>query len=242
MLSRYDVDGIQYRDMRDKLYFNKYKYRARIFIPGLNGYYNARSYASACVSISKLDDRYYSIQKNLFENNKEQVKRWFTWRDSARDKIAEGLVMIMRTANSGSVYSNDLEILRTLDSLGASVDYTVVESIAVGTLYFARKPKHNYRMYMRNTRVDADSKQQLLEWLLKKSTDYHMSSALRGFLNYNRRYVWNRYHMRRDFYVEYDSEHMGSYLKLIWGEYFSDTYQLLKQSTPYETPEQSTEK
>lgn len=175
-----DVDLI---DKRSSLYYGKYNYRARFYCSGIN-------LAWYCDTVEDVDLRAKKVGKARTKHTDiDGVKKFIKWKldqpNAFKGKNKQGVIRI--EGNVAAVFSNDLSLLKTLDSLGYKVDYTQVEdNIIEGVKFFKEEPKFKRRIYLKSKRVKDDFHQKLKEFVKRyKDTDNRMvpSPSLQQWLN-----------------------------------------------------------
>ena len=121
--------------------------------------------------------RLASSKKYYKDANPETLKNVLNWFNNNPKKKCGYASRI--EGNIASVFSNDLNFLKTLESTGAHVDYTEVENtVPEGTKYFVNEPKYKYRVYLRSKRVSDDFHNKLREFFERyENTDTVMNPS-----------------------------------------------------------------
>ena len=98
---------------------------------------------------------------------------------------------------------------------------------SVGVKFFARKPKHKYRVYLRSKRVD-DSLHIELDELFKRTKSLYPSPALLVWARTrSHRYgLWYFRWTSSTHFIDYDDESVLSYLALTHGDILGRRYKL----------------
>lgn len=144
--------------VRDKLFYKKYKYKARFYCPGIQIIMYAR------------DDKWI---KNQLANPRNKDIRPYSGKileffDFYKEHhlCKNDLVTIRLDYNVTSVFSNDLKLLQTLEDIGCPIEYTeAIDSIPEGIKYFVKEPKHKYRLYFKSKRVSESFPEKLKSWI-----------------------------------------------------------------------------
>lgn len=219
-------DGIEYIDSRAGLYYGKYKYRARIYISGIT----AAWWASTETELDVLIKRSYRW-KNL---NKSLLLSYFMWINSLPPKTSK-TYSIRLEGNTAAVFSNDLNLLKTAESIGAVLDYTEVDqSVPQGTKYFVREPAHKFRFYLKSKRVSdsfpADL-QNFIDRYSKTDTVIIPSPALSKWLNRGgvAKYIWMRNYCSSSYFIDYDDESTLTLFTLLFDGMISRRFKLEKR-------------
>lgn len=233
-----NVPGIDFYDYRDSQYYNKYEYRARFNLRGIRYTWYVKNHAELDHKINN-SKGYYGIRKEdkeIVNDNLSALKAFITWRN---DRKTDKLAMIRIEGNTIAAFSNDLNLLKTLENIDSKVvvDYTQVQCNAfIGVKSFVAEPKHNYRVYLKSKRVTTEFAKDLHE-LLSRSKDLYPSDALRYWLvnsqNYSHpSYSWRYRWSSASHFIDYDDVSTISYLLLIHGDMMGKRYKLEKRAEP----------
>ena len=217
-------------DNRETLYYGKYRYRARLKLYGLNRTYNAKSILDVIERIRK-----YSRLKDD-EIDVDSLERFIQWRNkyASPDNISEKQAMIRIESMTAGVFSNDLELLQTLEFIAGAdcVDYTEVDtSVPTGIKYFVKKPQYNYRLYLKSKRVNEKFVSELSRFIDRyKDTDTVIvpSEALTKWLKGNVKHWLYRY-CSGHYYIEYNDESTHSLMGLMFGDMIRCRFKLEKR-------------
>lgn len=226
-------DGVGYIDHRD-LYFGKFNYRARVHMIG----------AYLCSYATKKED----FQKRIKINKKtmagakvDELVLFADWKNTQKKEKKSDITFRIE-GQSASVFSNNLEFLRELESLGFNVDFTAIEDVVpVGIKYFVNEPKFKYRIYLKSKRVSEDFPKKLKnmfdrykgtgtkispspslnDWLTERGTP-----SLGGYLSWKRSYCSSHY------FIEYNDESFITIFALTFTGIISRKYTLEKRPEP----------
>jgi hypothetical protein len=217
-------------DRRETLYYGKYRYRARLKLYGLNRTYNAKSVLDVVERIRK-----YSRTKEG-EIDIDSIERFINWRNkhASLDNKSEKQAMIRIESMTAGVFSNDLELLQTLEFIAGAdcVDYTEVDtSVPTGIKYFVKKPQYNYRLYLKSKRVNEKFVSELSRFIDRyKDTDTVIvpSEALTKWLKGNVKHWLYRY-CSGHYYIEYNDESTYSLMGLMFGDMIRCRFKLEKR-------------
>lgn len=217
-------------DNRETLYYGKYRYRARLKLFGLNRTYQAKSIIDVLERIRK-----YSRPKDD-EIDVDNISRFIDWRNKYAnpDSTLEKQVMIRVESMTAGVFSNDLQLLKTLEFIAGSdaVDYTEIDtSIPTGIKYFVKKPRYNYRLYLKSKRVNDKFISELSRFIERyKETDTVIvpSEALKKWLKGNVKH-WLHHYCSSHYYIEYNDESTHSLIGLMFGDMISRRFKLEKR-------------
>lgn len=234
-----NVPGIDFYEYRDTDYYNKYKYRARFYLFGVRYTWYSKTSADFIRRINNTKKNgYLSIRKEdrtQILANIDTITSFIDWRDARRqDKTAS----IRVEHNTVAVFSNDLELLKSLENLGPelTVDYTETKlGEFVGIKYFVKEPKHKYRVYFKSKVIDGTFVVQLKD-LITRTKELYPSESLRHWLHRytlnNYTFSWKYRYTNANHFIEYDDESTLSYLALMHGEFLGKRYKLEKRPEP----------
>ena len=229
-----DVPDIDFYEFRDELYYNKYQYKAKFVLDGVRYTWYTKTPEELEKRINAKKPIYYGIRKEdraAVMANLETIKQFITWRNQCK---ANKTANIRVEFNSVSVFSNDLELLKSLDNLGngLKVDYIQVQtSKFVGVKSFMKEPKHKYRVYLKTKLVEGSLIGDLYD-LINKTPELYPSESLKYWLRGARdpsRYSWRYRHTSATHFIDYDNESTLSYLELMHGDYLVKRYKLEKR-------------
>ena len=225
-----DVPGIDYYDYRDMDYFDKFKYRARIVLPGVRLTYWTKNLDEwkEKVRTGRTWGRTYTKQEKEIMLAKADKMEKFLDLKKAIKKDKNGSIRI--EGDTAAIFSNDLQFLQDLKSWAENIDFT--ESICSqykGTKYFVNNPAHKYRVYFKSKRVDTHVHGELHR-LLSQSKSLIPSKAFEKWLFelYGQKKWKNRY-LSSAYFIEYDDESTLSYLALMHGDILGKKYKLEKR-------------
>lgn len=234
-----DVPGIDYYDFRDELYYNKYQYRARFKLEGVRYTWYSKTPEELEKRINTKKPSYYGIRKEdrqAVTDNLETIKQFIVWRNERKiDKTA----IIRVEFNTVGIFSNDLSLLKSLESLGngLEVDYAQVQtSKFVGVKAFMKEPKHKYRVYLKSKVIEGSLIIDLYD-LIQRTPGLYPSESLKYWLKGAKdpkrfSYSWRYRHTSATHFIDYDDESTLSYLALMHGEYLGKRYKLEKRPDP----------
>jgi hypothetical protein len=231
--------GVDLVDHRSTLYYGKYQFRARLTLDGLNRTYFAKNF----LEYEKVIDRNKkkTSGKRRIELDKidmAAIERYINWRNTNKDNKT---AMIRVEGNTAGVFSNDLQLLKTLEQIspGTTVDYTEVDqSIPQGTKYYVKQPKHNYRVYLKSKRVSDEWKKSLSRFFDRyKDSDTVVvpSNALDWWLKPDKptnTWYWNTNYCSSHYYIDFDEQSTDTLFALMFGDMISKRLKLEKRPDP----------
>ena len=223
-------DGIGFIDHRVGPYYSKYNYRARLYCTGITLLWWCKSVEEIVTLAAKNKKRYQNADL-------PSVQKFFEWKLANQGEKNNRTCNIRVEGNVASVFSNDLDLLKTLESIGCVVDYTEVDStIPIGIKYFVKEPTFKYRFYLKSKRVEDDFVQKLNEFVNRyKDSDSKIvpSNALASWLQpINRIRSWSSWKYRycsSSYFLDYNEESMLSLFMLYFDNIVSKRYKLEKR-------------
>lgn len=218
-------------EKRNKLYFNKFKYKAVTNIQGA-AYTNYTTDIETFVSrMEKLrnNTNKYGVRiinedwKEYWEEvNLDRISQLITWRTI----ISKDRCLIRIENDTVTFFSNELPLLQTLDSIDDNVK--IYEAICYDSdcLYFKKTPNYKYRTYFKARRMPKDFSDNVKS-LHTTYKSLHFSKALFKTL-FDKTYHPYRY-LHGSYFVEYDDETMLTILSMWFPGMISKTYSCHKQ-------------
>lgn len=226
-------NGIDYIDTRDSLYYNKYEYRARFYCEGLQLLF-------WCKKIEDIETRHESIvyhNKHYQTANIPLLKKFFIWKS---ENYRNGLTVRIE-GGVASVFSNDLNKLKTLEDLGASVDFTQINnSVPEGIKYFKYEPLYKYRLILKSKRVKEGFAIRLADWIDRyKNTENSvhpnrplndwLMEAKRQQISQSGRHKWRLLFTSSHFAIHCNDESMFTMFALVFEGMTYKKFKLLKR-------------
>jgi hypothetical protein len=227
-------DGIDLIDTRASLYYNKYRYRARFYCTGI-------TICWFCKNDKDVDERAKKHKSRWAQADLASVKQFLAWKNNNITTGKSKTATVRIEGNIASVFSNDLDLLKTLEGLGSNVDYTEVDSsIPEGVKYFTRDPDYKYRIYLKSKRVKGDFHEKLKNFVDRyKDTDNKMipSPSLKMWLNIRKdpngtRWTSNNWRLEfcsSHFFLDYNEESSLTLFMIMFQDSVSRKFKLEKR-------------
>lgn len=227
------TDGIEFIDQRSSLYYSKYTYRARVHCSGI-------TLCWFCKDETDIQKRANKHPKRWKNADVPTITKFFNWK-SEQEKLKgpNKKATVRIEGNVASVFSNDLDLLKTLGSIGAPVDYTIVdESVPQGTKYFVNQPKYKFRLYLKAKRVPEGFSDRLASFFKRyegTSTKMSLSPSLKQWLkpipvmHLTSWATWKRTYCSSNFFVDYNDESTLTLFTLMFDGMIHRTYKLEKR-------------
>lgn len=213
--------------MRTCLYFKKYKYRAKLTIPGIcYSYYTTsleqfvRKLEGINQNRSKFQIAYINARWEKTKDNidLDQIGRYFDWR--VKNKGKDYTIRIQ--GNLISFFSDDLALLETLETLNQDIVITEAKVDKADVIYFKKYPKHKFRTYFRGKKAPDNFSHDVTEFMKSYGKIAKISPALKRFVSDTRYYNY----LHSSYYVDYNDESTLTLLYLHFGSMLAKTYRL----------------
>jgi hypothetical protein len=215
-------------EVRSKLFYGKYPYKASLQIVGCSYTYFINNYDEFTRRMEKYKlerARYKSTWLNTIElTDFSVIEKYLDWRNKNKDYVT-----IRLEGDRVSVFSNDLDLLKTLEKLGSSVEYTQAIALQADTLYFKSKPKYKFRTFFKGKRIPTAFPSLVLDFNNRygNKPDINISPALINMLN-NRSITAFSY-LHGSYYIEYNTESTLSLIHMMFDDMVGKTYKLEKR-------------
>ena len=231
-------------ESRNKLWYGKYTYRARFFLAGINRTYNCQTFLQYLKNLEKnianaSDDPWSShwqarLRTEINNIDLDPIERYIEWR--AKHTGKQGTALIRNESNTAAVFSNDLALLQTLQSIEPSLEitYTKVDNnIPQGMKYYTKEPKRKYRVYLRSMHLKdrptfRTDLTEFIERYYDTKTVMTPSKALHRWL-WESAAPWRILYCQEHFYLEYDDPSTYTLISLMFGDMLSAMYKLEKR-------------
>lgn len=231
-----DVSGINFYEYRDRIFYNKYTYRARFVLAGIRFTSFAKTAKELRNRLANIKNTVLSKELTSARENVEALCEFIEWRNKCyKDKT----VTIRVEQDVAAVFSNNLDLLHELKNFNQSimVDFTEAKvSQFIGVKYFVNEPKHKFRVYLKSKRIDKTSTFHAeLNSLLERSEDLHPCPSLNEWLKdgiFGRPVRWYIQYTKASHFIDYDDESTLSYLALMYNEILGKKYKLEKRIEP----------
>lgn len=235
--------GLDYIDERSSLYYDKYTYRARVTLTGLNRASQASTFLEflKVLERQKREAKRYSgtrIYDDIVEIDLDAISKFYDWLQLNSSHKKSKALAIRMEYNTVAFFSNDLALLKTLVSIPlAKIDFTEVDqSIPMGTKYYVKEPPHKYRVYLKSKSVDDPWKDSLRRFIDRyKDTDTVVvpSGALKAWLSPRKKqsWYWNLNWCSAHYYLDFDDDSTNTLFALMFGEMIHRRFKLEKRPT-----------
>lgn len=218
-------------EIRNKLYFGKYNYKAVVKITGL-------SYTYYVENIDQYKDRLARFRKD--KNVSLRTYGSYQSDDEFYDAIDYGnidkflnfkrayseYIMVRQEREKASIFSNNLPLLETLVELDEEFEIYKAEVLNTETMYFKKEPKYKFRTYFRAKRIPKDFIENI-NTLKDTYKSLNFSKGLFISLFHNNWHPWRYLH--GSFFVEYNDEQMLTILAMWLPDMLGKTYSLAKE-------------
>jgi hypothetical protein len=236
--------GVDLIETRNSKFYRKYNYRARFTLPGagrtwglvdiVEFRYRIHNTTEDLKTIGiwgSINDTYRTKQLEAIGLiNFNQIERFLKWKASNTN----GKLRVER--DTVSWFTEDIEDLKTIEKwFKGEIEYTKVEAnTPMGVKYFARQPKHPYRVYLRNRMVTEQIRQDIYKFIADyehTSTVIVPSPALNWWLNISHTH-WQRTYLYESYFIDFDDETTLTLMAMIFGEYLGFKFKCEKRPEP----------
>jgi hypothetical protein len=232
-----NVPGINYIEFRERNYWDKFKYRARLTVPGARYTHNLKSVDDWLKRAKNFRHiRHEMLDSKTILENTPIIEKFLKF----KRKVKASKEIIVRVEGDViAIFSNDLSELHNLQSWGnIDIDFTEIQITKTqispsghfaGVKYFVRKPKRQYRVYLTSKRVDVKVMEELVD-LFKRSKQFYPSPGLTSWLEFRHKStVYRGRYCSSAYFIEYDEESYITLLALTHGELLGRRFKLEKR-------------
>lgn len=221
-------------ESRNKLYFNKFKYRAVCNILGAGYTYYVTDLDNFKTRLEKLksNKNRYAIrimdndyEEHLDQIDIEQISKFLAWRNT----VSKSKFMYRIQGDNVSFFSNDLDLLKTLKSINENIYFTEAKVLDHDKLYFKRDPVYKYRTFFKGKRIPEDFLANVLEFRERYGSTTKISQSLIN-LAYERHKVYSKYiYLHGSYHIDYNDESMVTILHMLFSDMIGKTYICVKE-------------
>lgn len=211
-------------DPREKLYYNKYSYKAVCRVRG--AYYTNR-----ITTIEQYIEKINGLQGKLrrFPMYIPEGLEDIDYQDL--DTLIRYIVKfekndkgtIRREGNSVSFFSNDLALLKKAPSTISPIKIYQVEVLPAGIKYFKRSVPAPFRVHLKEAKVNTEIKQDILSYI-ERTDGVEASTALMQWLK--RPYRWSHTWCNKTFFINYTDSSQLTMMHLLFPEVIGKNYKL----------------
>ena len=225
-----NVPGINYYEYREYDYWDKFKYRARLKVPGVRFTYWAKNldeWKERVLGSNSFKSKSMSPkQKQDMLLNAPLIEKFMELKKNL-SKTKNGIIRI--EGDTTAVFSNDLSLLHSLKTWNVDTDFTEVQKSPIsGIKYFVGEPKHKYRVYLKSKRVETSLVTDLRDFFERQSS-LQPSKAFKEWIYNKHSSTWRSRFLSSAYNIEYDDESTLSYLALIYPDILGRRYKLEKR-------------
>ncbi len=218
-------------EYKQKYYYSKYKYRAKIYVNGANFLFYGVRTANHWVNLINgnisnwWSTRLTDADKIEILKNKPIIEKFLDFKNnSIKDEVA-----IRIDTNRISIFSNDLPMLLEITKWGVTLELTECKIYGQpDVMYFAKEPKNKFRIYLKSKKVTFDRINELNNFF-NTNTSLHPCGSLKKWLRLDGVKLRNSKYCSASYYIDYDEEYMLSYLAIFCEEILGTKYKLQKR-------------
>lgn len=201
------------REDRNKLYFNRYKYKVTSNCEGVQYTYYCDTLDQFKDKIEKFkNDPWLPYIRNIDDKfiELDKIDKYLKWK-----KKNQQFVIIRTGHNLLSVFSNDLKKLKFFKKIDKDSVYVEANVIASQVLFFKNTPNFKYRIYLKGIRLTEKTSQQICNFV----ETYRQSQSLKISPTLVEAVRCNKIHYKRwihnSYYIDYNAESTLSLLNLL---------------------------
>lgn len=215
-------------EKRNKLFFNKFRYRAKVKLNGVGYTYytpDIETYINRIERFKEQDSKWPEWSGfGSFSNIKyDDIEKYFNFRDN----MDRALMTSRIEGDTISFFSNDLSLFNPLYNIDSKLTLTEVKALDSKTLYLKRHPKYKFRTYFKSRRMPDDFPKSVSDFINTYQT-VKVCTGLQKFIN--SRTNWHRFiYLHGSYFVDYNDESMITILHMIFGNMVGRTYSLAKR-------------
>jgi hypothetical protein len=222
-------------EIKSKLYFNKFQYKAVCNIQGAAYTYYTPNLATFVARMEKLKDAKFNNRYGVRtiddswkvyweEVNVDQISQFLNWRNT----IDKDKCMIRIQGDMVSFFSNNLNLLETLKSIDNNLRFFESKVLAPNTIYFKKQPKFKFRTFFKGKRCPEEFLPNILEFS-ERYVDLNLSQGLKRLANDRKNTISKFLYLHSSYFVEYDDESMITIMHMLFPGMVGKTYKLDKR-------------
>lgn len=213
-------------ETRNKLFYNQFKYKAKVHIPGVSFTYYVEDIEQFIDKMNIINPlAKHRASKNI---DTDQINKFLI----CRNMLPKNKIIHRIQGDHVSFFSNDLALLHNLRSIDPNLVLVEADtSLDSSCIYFKKSPKYKFRTYFKGKRMPEDFSDSLRS-LKSTYTEnvLHFSSGLSKVCFMPNQYNPYRY-LHSSHFVEYNDEAMISILALFFPTMLGKTFRCEKQPT-----------
>lgn len=218
--------------IKSKLYYDKYKYRATLYHQDFHHTRYAKNKKQLIDSIEfRIKNGGYFFGNSLNYDLKnttmlpysmEVPLAFLNW------KLDNEKGLTIRTDyNMVSVYGNDLELLKTLETIGPEVSYTQIIQQGDPDVLLRNNPNYQYRTYFKSRTLPDEFHDEIGKFLSAYSQSITPCGSLKKWaFKLDPKCQWKKKYLEASFFIEYDNESLRTLLALNFDKYLGKTYKV----------------
>lgn len=225
--------NIHYYEFRDSLYYNNFKYKAKIELPGIKFLYHSDTISSWKYKIQNLSRSNLYFLSRYFGNNDETtlISKILENEEAITKYIAyykkyNKELTFRQEGHSVSIFSNNLSDFDDLLILGVNLKVLIFEAkvtLFSGVKLFVNKPKYKFRVYLKNKMITEEEKNNLVSFV--KTKNYIKTGPSFSDWIYSTKNM-RRFYISSNFYIDYNDEVLGTLIGLTFSDLLGKHYRL----------------
>lgn len=211
---------------REKLYFNQYMYRGTVKAKQLyyaNGVSSFDEYKSM-IDHAMLNVRAWRTKVNIDEIDFDLIEKIVNFKNN-RKHIEK--CIYRHEGDKMAVFTNDTAILEKLLDICPDAKFTQLVLSPAGVKYFKKDPPANYRVYLKSKRIEADTRESIIDFFMTRNIATPSGTLLR---NLHSQSQWQNSYINTGQYIDFNDESTLTYMSLIFPGIIGKTYKLEKKT------------
>ena len=214
-------------DTSKTLYFNQYKYKVCLSLIGVHMTRGVSTIEKFNERVTRRNSRINNYMQAIVHGiptknlNSESIEKFMNWRQTNSNKL-----QIRLEFNKVHFYSNDIQLLESILDISPDVDcyQTLDLQVPAGIKYFSKKPKCDYRVYLKDKVLTEDDYKELkkFHYRYEYSSEFNFSPGLTYIIKNNRRYIYK-------YYIDCKTETSVTHLYLLFSNILGKKYKLEKR-------------
>lgn len=205
-------------------YYGKFDYKLKITHRNLRWTHTTDNAADA-KALYDFDVKSFGREFNYLPWQDEDLKvfkKIFKLKNKLPDDKS---ITFRREGDSLSLYSNDLDLLKTYAKGFKNVSFSRCEPSPDGVKYFINEPPAKYRVYASNKRIALQDKLDLVDYL-QRTTKAKPSPSFNGFLLHpSPHYLW----LYSGYFIDLEDESILTMFRIQYPDMIGKVYKLEKK-------------
>ena len=221
-------------EVRNKLYFGKYNYKASINLRGLSYTYYINSIEKYIDRIEKFKNERTFAWRIHGDFNDSEANYWNSINFNLIKKFLDfkqaysNYITIRIEKDYASIFSNNLTVLQTLLELDHKASFYKANVYEAESLFFKKEPKYKHRVYFKSRKVKSEFAESILDYASRANNNLKISPALISYLSNSNFSYYNYKMLHSSYYIDYNDESMLTIFHMLFPGMLGKVYNLKK--------------